>query len=138
MRFETFEHTADVGIKAYGKDLDEMFENAAFGMFGLIADLDGVKNTGEFKVSLEGADEGQLLVDWLTELLYIHEVYNVLLKDFKVDITKGDKELLLRAVIRGETIDDRRHHLKTMVKAVTYHMLEVNLKDGYLSVLLDI
>jgi SHS2 domain-containing protein len=143
MRFEQFEHTADVGIKAYGKTLEELFGNAALGMFSIMVDLDGVASKGEFKVVLKADDKEKLLVDWLGELLYIHEVYDVLLNEFEVDIddAKEDEDgatLELKAVVRGESIDREKHDLKAMVKAVTYHMLEINEDEGYLKVLFDI
>jgi len=138
MRFEVFEHTADVGIKAHGNNLKELLENAAFGMFSLIADLNKVKSVGEFKVVLKSDDKEQLLVDWLSELLYLHEVYNALLKDFEIEIREGKDAIELKGIVKGEEIDEKRHHLKAMVKAVTYHMLEINEKDGYLTVLFDI
>jgi SHS2 domain-containing protein len=143
MRFEQFEHTADVGIKAYGKTLEELFGNAALGMFSIMVDLDGVASKGEFKVVLKSDDRERLLVDWLGELLYIHEVYDVLLNEFEVDIAEAKEDedgatLELKAVVRGESIDREKHDLKAMVKAVTYHMLEINEDEGYLKVLFDI
>jgi len=138
MKFEFVEHTADVGVKAYGSSLKEQFENAALGMFSLIADLDNVESVGEFKVTLKAPDSEQLLVDWLGELLYIHEVYDVLLKEFTVDVQETDESLELIAVVKGEQIDPSKHNLKTMVKAVTYHMLEVSEEKGYLFVLFDV
>jgi SHS2 domain-containing protein len=138
MKFEVLEHTADIGIKSYGGSLKELFENAATGMFSLMIDPDVVKSTGEFEISLTADDEQMLLVDWLTELLYIHEVYGVLLNEFDIKVQKGDDGMELAGVVRGEAIDDGRHHLKTMIKAVTYHMLEIDLKEGYLVVIFDI
>jgi SHS2 domain-containing protein len=143
MRFEQFEHTADVGIKAYGKTLKELFGNAALGMFSIMVDLDGVASKGEFKVVMKSDDKEKLLVDWLGELLYIHEVYDVLLKDFEVDFNEakeGEEGTVfeLKAVVKGETIDREKHDLKSMIKAVTYHMLEINEDEGYLKVLFDI
>jgi SHS2 domain-containing protein len=138
MKFELIEHTADVGIKAYGESLKEMFESAASGLFSVIADPEGVKSVGEFKVVLQAEDKEQLLVDWLNELLYIHEVYEALLGEFTVDIERSEQGFELRGTVKGEQIDTRRHDLRNMVKAVTYHMLEVNEDKGYLVVILDI
>lgn len=143
MRFEQFEHTADVGIRAYGKTLEELFGNAALGMFSIMVDMEGVSQKGEFKVVLKADDKEKLLVDWLSELLYIHEVYDVLLSEFEVDIAElkeGEEGTTfeLKAVVKGETIDKKKHDLKAMIKAVTYHMLEINEDEGYLKVLFDI
>ena len=138
MRFEQIEHTADVGLKAYGRSLGEMFESAALGMFALMADLSKVEGRGEFRVELGAPDKEKLLVDWLTELIYMHEVYGVILNGFEVRIGEGKDDFELKATVRGETVDPDRHSLKKVVKAVTYHMLEINEKDGYLKVLFDV
>src|SRR5207247_4875654 len=78
VRYEEIEHTADVGIRAYGRDLDELFVNAAEGMFSLIADLSEVKPVGEIEVRLQGDDLPTLFLRWLGELLYIHETQRFL------------------------------------------------------------
>src|SRR5256885_13017328 len=78
VRYEEIEHTADVGIRAYGSTLNELFANAAEGMFSLIADLDSVKPVGAVEVLLAAEDVETLLLRWLSELLYIHETQHLL------------------------------------------------------------
>ena len=121
-RFEVIDHTADVGIIAYGSDLREAFANSAYGMFSLIADLDGVKEKVSRKVDVHSTDEEALLVDWLNELLYLFDVEHVIFKRF--DITALSQNSL-QAKVYGEKIDTSRHQLKTAVKAATYHMLKI-------------
>ena len=77
-KYEVFEHTADVGIKARGADLGEAFENAALGMFDIISDVDIIETIGEYDITLSSPDIEQLLVDWLSELLFINIVKQVL------------------------------------------------------------
>lgn len=134
MRYEETEHTADVGIRAYGKSLAELFAHAAEGMFSLIADLEKVKPRGEVEIRLSADDLPTLMVRWLTELLYLHETQRLLLRSFDVRI-EGTS---LRATARGEAIDKSRHELKLVVKAVTYHRLRVDPEAGIAEIIFDI
>ena len=126
-RFEEFEHTADIGIKAFGKTLDELFENAAYGMFSVIAGEREVRPTLEHQIELTDDDTERLLVTFLSELLYLSEVRRQLFSEFKVSIDEG----ILRATCRGEELGSDLSGLGMEVKAVTRHMLEVNLEEGW-------
>ncbi len=134
VRYEVFDHTADTGITAYGASADEIFENAAYGMFALMTDVDRGRPVGEVRVEAEAHDHGSLLEDWLSELLFIHEAENVFFAEFDVAI----EGFRLTAKARGEAVNPGRHRLQAQVKAVTYHMLEVNPEEGYANVVFDI
>jgi SHS2 domain-containing protein len=121
------DHTADVGIIAYGKDLKEAFANAAYGMFSLIADLDGVSERISREVNVESSDQEALLVDWLNELLYIFDVDRIIFKRFEITDLNRNR---LKAKVYGERIDNSRHQLRTAVKAATYHMLKIERNKG--------
>ncbi len=125
--FEVLEHTADIGIKASGKDMKEAFANAAKGMFSLITDLDNIKDTEHRDIELEAADEESLLVAWLNELIYLFDVDNLLLDKF--EITRLDATRL-KARVFGEKADPSRHALKLGIKAATYHMLKIEKDKG--------
>ncbi len=133
MRYEEIDHTADVGIRAYGRTASELFASAAEGMFSLIADPAKVKPRGEIEVRLAADDLPQLLVAWLSELLFLHETQRLLFCMFKVRV-RGTS---LRAEAWGETIDKRRHELKLAIKAVTYHRLSVDVERGVAEVIFD-
>ena len=126
-RYEVIDHTADVGIIAYGKDLKEAFANAAYGMFSQIADLKEIKEEVKREVDIQSSDREALLVDWLNELLYIFDVDHIIFSRF--DITELSQNSL-KASVYGEKIDTSRHQLKTSVKAATYHMLKVEKKKN--------
>ncbi len=134
MRYEEIEHTADVAIRAYGSTLDELFANAAEGMFSLIADLDSVKAVGEVEVRLEAEGIPTLLLRWLSELLYIHETQRLLFSSFEVRVVGTS----LQGRARGEAIDKKRHELKLVIKAVTRHRLTVDPEKGIAEVIFDI
>jgi SHS2 domain-containing protein len=134
VRYEEIDHTADVGIRAYGRTVDELFANAAEGMFSLIADLTKVKPVGEVEVRLEAEDLSTLLLRWLSELLYLHETQRVVFSSFEVHVVGTT----LDGRARGEAIDKARHELKLAIKAVTRHGLTVDPKKGIAEVIFDI
>jgi len=135
-KYDIIEHTADIGIKAYGKILSECFENAATGMFDIISDTKKVKAVGEYEISLKSDTVEELLVDWLSKLLTLCDINNFLFGKFDVNV--DEKKCELNAKVYGENFDSERHTVGKEIKAVTYHILEVNKKQGYVQVLFDI
>lgn len=135
--YELIDHTADVGIKAYGKTISEAFENAAKGMFDIITDNSEIESIGQYDIELKSDNLEQLLVDFLSELLYLNSANNIVFGFFKVDIDQKTNKL--SAKVFGEKFDLSKHKVGTEIKAVTYHMLEVNNKKPFhVQVLFDI
>ena len=135
--YELIEHTADVGIKAYGKNISESFENAAKGMFDIITDKSEIEAVGEYEIYLEAQDLEQLLVDWLSELLFLNSAKNLVFSFFKVKL--DEKNNSLSAHVFGEKYNISKHKIGTEIKAVTYHILEVRNKRPYhVQILFDI
>ncbi len=124
-RFEEVEHTADAALKVYGCDLGELFVNAAHGMFSLMSDSDDVAPSTEQQISLRAIDDETLLVDWLSELLYLHEVEDAVYTSFEItNITPTT----LRAIARGT----KRWSPRTAIKAVTFNALRIEkTPEGY-------
>jgi SHS2 domain-containing protein len=138
VKFEFFEVTADVGYKAYGNTLEEAFENAALAMFEVITDTSKIEARIEKKVEIESEDELALLYDWLTELLYLHDSEYLVFSKFKVKIEEKNGLYNLKGVLWGEEFEREVHESREDVKAVTYHMMKVKKKDGYVvQVILD-
>ena len=134
--FEIIDHTADVGIIAYGADMSQAFANAARALFSLITELDNVDEVLEQDIELTAPDRESLLVAWLNELIYRFDTEHIIFKSF--DITKLSNTQL-KARSYGEKVDSSKHKLKIGVKAATYHMLKVLKNDGYkVQVLFDI
>lgn len=121
-RFEVLDHTADIGLIVYGEDLKALFENAGEAFFHLLTDLRKVRLRTERRIEIGKENLERLMVDWLTELIYLHEVENLLLKKFRVE-SVGENGL--RARVKGEPFQEGIHVMKTGVKAVTYHQIEV-------------
>jgi SHS2 domain-containing protein len=122
-RYKPLDHPSDVGIIAYGNDRKEIFENAAYGMFSLMADLDRVEAKKAFKISAEGDDAESLLINWLNELIFYEDSKKVLLKDFNIKLLT---ETQLEAEASGETIDMNRHFIYRPIKAATYNQLQIS------------
>lgn len=136
-KYELIEHTADIAIKAYGTNLSEAFGNAAKGMFDIITDESEVESTGQYDIKLEAPDLEQLLVDWLSELLFLNTSQNLVFGFFKVELDEEKKHLV--GHVFGEKYNISKHKVGIEIKAVTYHMLEVRNKRPYhVQVLFDI
>jgi SHS2 domain-containing protein len=134
--FEILDHTADVGIIAYGADLKQAFANAARALFSLITELDDVEEVLHQDIKLNSSDVESLLVAWLNELVYRFDTEGILFKRFEI-IQLDDVHLKARSY--GEKVDSSKHSLKTGVKGATYHMLKIERTTGYrLQVLFDI
>ena len=128
-RYEQIPHTADIAVRVYGKDLKELFINAAYGMFDIIADLEGLKSSVSIDVNLEVPSKEELLVSWLDELLYNFYVKGIIF--FKFDITfLSETKLIAKA--EGRHIGKNKNRLKTEIKAATYHDLTIKeSNEGY-------
>lgn len=128
-RYEQFPHTADIGVRVYGSTLKELFENAAFAMFDIVADLEGLKSETVETFDIKAPDQEQLLVAWLDELLY--NFYTKQLIFFKFDIEELTEDSL-KAKVLGRPIGANRNRLRTEIKAATYSDLKIKKTDkGY-------
>jgi SHS2 domain-containing protein len=135
--YETFDHTADVGLRIRAADLDTLFADAARAMFSVMAgDLDAVRPTEEVSITLAADDLDALLRDWLGELLYTFHVRKLVFSDFSVSACQTG----LQGTARGAPMDEVRHKLDVEIKAVTWHGLKVErTSDGWLAeVIVDI
>jgi len=120
--FRVLEHTADIGFEAFGATRQEVFANAACALMHLTVDLETIAPERQLSLRAEAPDMPNLLVNWLSEILYLFDTEGWLFHDFDVqDLTDHS----LGAAARGEKYDRRRHRVKLLVKAITYHQLEL-------------
>ncbi len=126
-KFRLLDHTGDLGILVYGEDLEELFANAGEAFFDIITDLRRVRETTERAIGIESSNLEDLMVNWLGELLYLHDVESLLFKSFSIDELRDGS---MKARARGEIFQEERHVIKTEVKAVTYHQLQVTRERG--------
>jgi SHS2 domain-containing protein len=136
---ETFDHTADVGLRVTGADLDDLFRTAAGGVFDyIVVDRATVRPDHREAFALESDDPAELLAVWLNELIYRCETRHRLYSAYDVHVAADG--LSLQAEIAGEPIDRDRHELDHEVKAVTRHGLHLTrTADGWAAeLILDI
>jgi SHS2 domain-containing protein len=120
--FETFDHTADLGLRVAADSLDELFAEAAAGLTSLIvADVGSVQPTQQRTLEISAPDLEYLYFDWLSELLYLFESEGWLSADAQVEISENS----LRGTVHGEMFCEKRHQRSHEVKAITYHGLSV-------------
>ena len=125
--FEFIEHTGDLGVLVYGNGLPELFGNAAEAFFEVITDPEKVLERESRSIFLDSNDLEELLVAWLSEFLYLFDTNNLLFRRFSVHKVK---KCTIEATAWGEVYDGERHPIKTVIKAVTFHQIQVREEKG--------
>jgi SHS2 domain-containing protein len=119
--YEILEHTADVGLKAYGKTLPELFVNAARGMIALALEPQEIRPSECCKLAARGEDREELLVHFLSEILYAVDAEGWQFAEFGIQELESNA---IEAEGWGERVE-RSAHRRVAVKAVTYHQVSV-------------
>jgi SHS2 domain-containing protein len=131
-----FEVEADVGVIGRGRTAAEAFVQTALGVFALIVELDSVEELDSREVRAHGESLEALLVTWINECLYVHEVEGFVARRIEIEVfdatpRAGGEPLRLHSFLRGEEVDQSRHRLGTVVKAATFHNVSVRAtEDG--------
>lgn len=123
-RYEQLEHTADLTLRVYGRTLRELFANAAYAMFSQLADVQRIVPAVQREVKVEGIDYVSLLVNWLNELLYLHDTRSEVYVAFEIHKLSPRR---LQATVRGAQTRD----IHTIIKAATYHELSIGKSNGW-------
>jgi SHS2 domain-containing protein len=119
---ETFEHTADLGLRIRASSLPALFTEAAEALFQLIVEnYQAIQSTQSHTITLTNPQHDLLLFDWLNELIYLYDARRLVLGRFDLTLV-GDQ---LHATVFGEPLDPQKHQLDHEVKAITYHHLKV-------------
>lgn len=126
--FETFEHTADIGLVARGRTLQDLFVHAAQGLVDLMVDPRQLSETSSVEVTVSAPDREALLVSWLNELLYLLDTRRFVPLTYRVTYLDDTR---ITAELGGDTIDPSRHTVRHMVKAATYHGLRLQRTDDH-------
>jgi SHS2 domain-containing protein len=136
-RFTLLPHPSDVGIEAHGSTLEEAFAQAANGLMSLIVDPATVRGGIPREIVLEGVGVEHLLFLWLSEILFLCDGEQYLMRHATVTNVNATH---VRAIIVGEPIDRSRHVFRTDVKGITYHQIAVKhtAKEYTLRVFVDI
>ena len=130
---EYLDHPADVKFRVFGKTIEEAFEYAALAMFGAMIDTDTVQPITTLDIDLDADDCEGLLYDFLSELLYMFEVEEIVFCRFGVEqIKRRGDQYHIHAHATGEAIDLSKHRFDVGVKAVTFHDMMIEQNDaGY-------
>jgi SHS2 domain-containing protein len=125
--YEILEHTADIGFRARGATIEELFEASAEALAGIVLETGDVEPRERYTLSAEGRDRESLLVNWLSEVLYWLDGKRVAFRRFHVCELTPARVL---AEAEGEPRNPARHHGKLDVKGVTYHQLRISQEQG--------
>ena len=126
-QFKFLNHTGDLAMEIYGESLKDLFENAGMAFFSVMTDRSRIRKRVERSITLRYGDREILMVDWLGELLYLHDVEGLLFRRFDVvSIEQG----CFKALAWGEPFQPDRHVIRTAIKAATFHQLEVREHGG--------
>jgi SHS2 domain-containing protein len=120
--WEHFEVEADVGVHAWGATRAEAFARAAEGMFALVVAAGDVASRESREARAQGESAEALLVNWLDECLYVHEIEGFAVARVEVDTCRDG---LVHGLLHGEPLDAGRHGVGTIVKAATRHRVQV-------------
>lgn len=123
--------TADIAFEAYGKNLNELFENAAFAIFEISANVKKINSKIKKIIKLENENVEDLLFDFLSEIIFLKDKDYMIFNKSKIKINKNEK-YKLNAEIFGEKISHKKHELKLDIKAITLHMFKIEkTKEGF-------
>jgi len=115
---------ADICFEAYGKDLNELFENSAFAIFEMAVEIKTVNPNIIKKIKLTSDSIENLLYDFLSEILFFKDAEQLIFSKSKVDIKEKNK-ISLTAEFHGEKINPDKHPLDNDIKAITMHLFKV-------------
>lgn len=127
MRYKEIEHTADIGIIVYGETQAELFANGLFALFDCMVEIETLPNDISREIALRSDNVETLFRKWLSEFLYIFNTESIALPCVRITHIDGES---VSASAQGGRFDPARHMLKTEIKAVTYHQLEVKEEKG--------
>jgi SHS2 domain-containing protein len=127
-----------MGIEAWGSSLPELFLHAAQAVLELMADTSQIRPERSLEFEVEGRDVEGLIVNWLNEIIFLHEAKEMLFAEVQVLQFTG---LSIKGRLQGEAIDLERHQLNQLIKGVTYHRLSIKQLERnkwWLQVILDV
>lgn len=130
MGYQFFDHTGDIGVSLSGRTVDELFASAAAAFTESITPLEAIEPRRPEELDVAAPELDLLLVDFLSELLYRFDTRGWLTRTAQVEVREQDGGWELQGTLLGEKHDPARHPIRILIKAVTYHQLQVAQRDG--------
>ena len=128
------DHTADLMVKAFGNTLEECFSNAGYALFDQTVDLSTVEPLNSFTIEISGDHIEDRFYSFLSELLFLEDCEGLVLCDLNVRFD-GDKVV---CNAKGEVLDRGKHRVRSEIKAVTYHMMNIDQNEPSVTVIFDV
>jgi len=130
--YDYFETTADIGIEVVSNSIEDAFINSALATMNLVTDVEKMDTTINKEVQITSEDLYALLYDWITEVIMLMNCDFFIASKYDLKITKNDDKYILKATLYGDIYDTDKYNYKTEVKAITYHLMQIdNLDDKY-------
>lgn len=127
-QFELLDISGDAGIRAFGRDLPDLFVNAATGMYSLITDIKNIQEKKMLEICAQGSSLEGLLVSFLNELIFHFDTYGFIGKHIAITALDNNS---VTAKVSGEEFDPDQHQGKLLIKAATYHRLKIEKKAAH-------
>jgi len=127
LTYQIIDHAADMGIIVQAADIKDLFMRAAYAMTDIMVEGDIKGKPVRRELTFEGEDLPDLMVRWLGEVLYLFEAEKLIVRD--IEIT-SISEIGLESVLNLARFRGGRHQIAREIKAVTYHQISVERKDG--------
>ncbi|UCG63997.1 MAG: archease [Deltaproteobacteria bacterium] len=129
LNYQIIDHTADLGIVVKGVDVEDVFIRAAYAMTDLMVKADISEKGGKRKVLVEGEDFPDLMVRWLSEILYLFDGEHILVSAIEIN---SISPIRLRSTLTVVPLKRGHHEILREIKAVTYHQISVRrIHDGW-------
>ena len=140
--FRYLDHTADIQVECWGPTLEETFSQCALSLITIITpDLSKITQNVKKEISIKAEDKESLLFDFLSEFLYIFDVDGLVFSEiWVVYINRTQIGYEMKAILKGEEFNRKKHEIGTEVKAITYSFMEINesLEETDLKVVFDL
>ena len=122
IEYQTLEHKADTGFQVTAPSLERLYIDAGLALTDLMVKLEQIQTVEKRSVAVKADNRDQLMVKWLSEILFLFEREKLLVR--RIVFNKFDGKSI-EATVFGERYEPIRHGHVSEIKAVTYHQLEV-------------
>ncbi len=124
-KFRIIEHTADIAVEVSAPSLEKLFEYSVYAWLQSVAEINGADNIEDKSIELSSASREVLLVDFLSELNYLLNVKRWLFINVKSLAIEENSKYILKAIVAGTNLENADVKLKTEIKAVTFHQMNI-------------